>query len=412
MGGVAIGGNSPVRIQSMTNTDTADIGATVTQVVALAKAGSELVRITVNNEAAAMAVPEIRAGLEAAEFGAVPLIGDFHYNGHLLLRKFPKCAQALDKYRINPGNVGSGELHEKNFAVMIAAAVEYMKPVRIGVNWGSVDQELLTKMMEENGGCDNGITAESGGKIPRGAPKSDAEVLREALVESALTSARRAESLGLPANKIILSVKTSDVQEVIATYEMLASRCDYALHLGLTEAGMGARGLISSAAALAVLLQRGIGDTIRFSLTPAPGATMALEQDTRTQEVEACQLLLQTMGLRQFRPLVTSCPGCGRTSSDRFQHLAKEVNAHLAQRMPEWQTSHPKAVGLKVAVMGCTVNGPGEAQHADIALSLPGKSEEPIATVFVQGKLLKTLRGESLGKEFISLIDDYVATHC
>ena len=391
VGSVTVGGLAPVVIQSMTNTDTADVAATVRQVRELTNAGSELVRVTVNNEAAAVAVPEIVRQLKAAGCD-VPIIGDFHYNGHILLTKFPQCARALAKYRINPGNVGSGELHEKNFRIMIEAAIAYDKPVRIGVNWGSLDRELLTRMMDENA-----LSAAQ----TRTKPKSDQEVLLDALVESALQSAKMAEKIGLPANKIILSVKTSEVPHVIKAYEMLAARCDYALHLGLTEAGMGTKGIVASSAALAVLLHNGIGDTIRVSLTPEAG-------ESRAKEVEVCQRLLQTMGLRQFRPIVTSCPGCGRTGNDLFQRLAKEVNEYVGVRMPEWKKRVPGVEKLKIAVMGCVVNGPGESQHADIALSLPGKSEKPIATVFVSGKLTKTLRGENIGKEFLEILEEFI----
>lgn len=386
IGKITIGGGAPIAIQSMTNTDTADIKATVQQIIELVEAGSDLVRITVNNEDAARAVPHIKETL--LQRGCdTPLIGDFHYNGHILLTKFPECAAALDKYRINPGNVGSGELHEYNFAIMIEVALKCNKPVRIGVNWGSLDRELLTEMMDVN--------------AKNKMPKSDQEVLLDALVESAVNSAVQAEKLGMPQNKIVLSVKTSEVQAVIKAYKMIAYRCDYALHLGLTEAGMGMKGIIASSAALAVLLQQGIGDTIRISLTPAAG-------EFRTKEVEACQLLLQTMGLRQFRPLVTSCPGCGRAGNDLFQKLAQQVNDFIAAKMPEWKKRYNGIERLKVAVMGCVVNGPGEARHADIALSLPGKSEEPIATVFVKGKLLKTIRGGDIGKEFLEILEEFV----
>ena len=357
-----------MRIQSMTNTDTADVAATVAQVRVLAEAGAELVRVTVNNEAAAMVIPEIRAELNAAGFGAVPLIGDFHYNGHLLLTKFPKCAAALDKYRINPGNVGSGELYEKNFAVMIGAAKEYDKPVRIGVNWGSLGE----------GGEGNAKN----------------------LVKVALESARMAEKFGLAPNKIILSVKTSDVQTTIEAYKLLAKSCGYVLHLGLTEAGSGIKGIVGNTAALAILLQEGIGDTIRVSLTPS-------EKNDRTEEVKVAQTLLQTMGIQNFRPLVTSCPGCGRTSNDRFQTLAREVEEYVNEMLPAWRKKYVGIENFKLAVMGCTVNGPGEAHHADIALCLPGKSEEPIATVFVDGKPFKTLRGKNLKAQFFEIIEDY-----
>lgn len=386
IGKLTIGSDSPIAIQSMTNTDTADVKATVRQIIELINAGSELVRITVNNEDAAKAVPKIKETLLTKGYDA-PLIGDFHYNGYILLTKFLACAEALDKYRINPGNVGSGKLHEYNFATMVEVALKYKKPVRIGVNWGSLDRELLTKMMEENGALKK--------------PKSDQEVLIDALVESAVSSTQQAEKLGMPSNRIVLSVKTSDVQCVIKAYQMIAEKTDYALHLGLTEAGMGAKGLISSSTALAVLLQQGIGDTIRISLTPETG-------ESRTKEVEACQLLLQSMGLRQFRPLVTSCPGCGRTENDLFQKLAKATNDYILKRMPAWKRKHAGIENLKVAVMGCVVNGPGEARHADISLGLPGKSEEPMATVFIKGKLFKTLRGVDIEKEFLEILEEFV----
>lgn len=381
IGKAAIGGGEPIIIQSMTNTDTSDVASTVAQIHELVSAGSELVRITVNNEEAAKAVPYIKDELLRKRCYA-PLIGDFHYNGHILLSKFPDCAVSLDKYRINPGNVGTG------FETMIECALRNGKPVRIGVNWGSLDRELLTKMMDENAKSKN--------------PKADHEVLIQVLVESALSSAAHAEKLGLGADNIVLSVKTSQVQDVIRAYEMLAEKCDYALHLGLTEAGMGMKGLIASSAALAVLLEQGIGDTIRISLTPSAG-------DSRTREVQACRLLLQTMGFRQFRPLVTSCPGCGRTGNELFQHLAKEVDEYIERRMPEWRRSHRGIENLKVAVMGCVVNGPGESRHADIALSLPGKSEEPMATVFVKGKLFKTLRGGDIGNQFLEILEDHIS---
>ena len=386
IGKVMVGGGAPVIIQSMTNTDTSDVAATVLQVRELATAGAELVRVTVNDEAAARAVPEIKARLLGAGCD-VPIIGDFHYNGHLLLTKFPECARTLDKYRINPGNVGSGKLHDANFATVIGCAIHNNKPVRIGVNWGSLDRELLTKMMDTN--------------ARRAKPKMDHDVLVEAVVASALLSAARARELGLGADKIILSVKTSSVPAVIRAYEMLADRCDYALHLGLTEAGSGMQGVVASSAALAVLLHRGIGDTMRISLTPGAG-------EPRTREVEACQLLLQSLGLRQFRPVVTSCPGCGRAENALFQNLTQRVNAYVAAKMPEWSRKNPHAKNLKIAVMGCVVNGPGEAGHADIALCLPGKSEEPLGMVFVRGKLAKTLRGSRLGEEFLEMVEEFV----
>lgn len=380
IGNIAIGGGNPVAIQAMTDTDTADVATTVEQILELAAAGAEIVRVTVNNEYAAKAVPKIKEKLLAAGCMA-PLVGDFHYNGHILLAKFPECAQALDKYRINPGNV--------KIKIMIKRALKYGKPVRIGVNWGSLDRELLTEMMEENGA--------------RKAPKSDRSILIDALVASALNSAREAQALGLPADRIVLSVKTSDVSCVIEAYEKLAAECDYALHLGLTEAGAGMRGIVASSAALAVLLKKGIGDTIRVSLTPEPG-------EPRSREVEACKYLLQSLGFRQFAPEVTSCPGCGRTGSDFFQRVAKEVNDYVAARMPEWKRAHVGIEKMKVAVMGCVVNGPGEARHADIALSLPGKTEEPMASVFVKGKLLKTLRGGNVAAEFLEILEEYVTS--
>lgn len=381
IGKVNIGGGEPIAIQSMTNTDTADIAATVAQIIGLTNAGSELVRVTVNNEEAAQAVPRIREELLKHKCHT-PLIGDFHYNGHLLLKKNPKCAVALDKYRINPGN-------EYDFNSMIECALRNGKPVRIGVNWGSLDRALLTKMMDEN--------------AKSRLSKSDQEVLIQTLVESALSSAKRAEKLGMPSNRIVLSVKTSEVQAVIQAYELLAKQCDYAFHLGLTEAGMGIKGLIASSAALGVLLQQGIGDTIRISLTPEAG-------EPRTREVEACQLLLQTMGFRQFRPLVTSCPGCGRTGNELFQHLTKEVNEYIATRMPVWKRDHRGIENLKVAVMGCVVNGPGESKHVDIALSLPGISEEPMASVFVKGKLFKTIRSGDIGLQFQDILEEFIST--
>lgn len=399
IGKVMIGGGEPIAIQSMTNTDTSDVASTVAQIHELVSAGSELVRITVNNEEAAKAAAHIKD--ELMKKGCdVPLVGDFHYNGHILLSKFPDCAASLDKYRINPGNVGSG------FETMIECALRNGKPVRIGVNWGSLDRELLTKMMDENAKSKN-PTGRASARLShycarRAQPKSDHEVLLEALVESALSSAAYAEKLGLGANNIVLSVKTSQVQDVIRAYEMLAEKCDYALHLGLTEAGMGMKGLIASSAALGVLLEQGIGDTIRISLTPEAG-------ESRTREVQACRLLLQTMGFRQFRPLVTSCPGCGRTGNELFQHLAKEVDEYIGKRMPEWRRRHRGIENLKVAVMGCVVNGPGESRHADIALSLPGKSEEPMATVFVKGKLFKTLRGGDIGNQFLEILEDHIS---
>lgn len=369
IGKTVIGGGLPVAVQSMTNTDTADIKATVLQVKELVDAGAELVRITVNNEEAAGAVAQIKDKLVAAGYD-VPLIGDFHYNGHLLLTKFPKCAKALDKYRINPGNVGSGALREENFKTMILCALKYDKPIRIGVNWGSLG---------EVGGGDSA-----------------------GLVKIALESARMAEKLGMASDKIVLSVKTSDVQETVEAYKFLAKSCRYALHLGLTEAGSGVKGVVGSTAALAILLQEGIGDTIRVSLTPS-------DKNGRTEEVKVAQTLLQVMGLRSFRPLVTSCPGCGRTSNDRFQKLARELDKYVDKMLPTWRKKYSGIENLKLAVMGCTVNGPGEAKHANIALCLPGKSEELVAAVFVDGKPLKALRGKSVGKDFFAIIEKYLA---
>lgn len=386
IGNVRIGGFHPIAIQSMTNTQTADIDDTYSQIVELIKAGSELVRITVNTIEAAKAVPFIKDKLIKNGY-TTPIIGDFHYNGHTLLTNEPACAEALDKYRINPGNVGLKEAHEYNFRTMIEVALKYEKPVRIGVNWGSLDQELFTKLMDENGLSTS--------------PKTDKEILYEAMVQSALQSATEAEKYGLPKNRIVLSVKMSDVQDVIQAYQMLAERCVYVLHLGLTEAGMGAKGLIASTAALAVLLQQGIGDTIRVSLTPEPGAS-------RTKEVEACQLVLQTMGIRQFRPIVSSCPGCGRTSSDFFQKLAKRVNDHIAQKMSQWKSDYPGVENLKIAVMGCIVNGPGESKHADIGISLPGKTEQPIAPVFIKGKQFCVLKGENIPENFIEILEKFI----
>ena len=364
IGGVILGGNAPVVVQSMTNTDTADVTATVEQVAQLARAGSELVRITVNNEDAAKAVPHIRDELDKRAC-AVPLVGDFHYIGHKLLSAYPACAEALDKYRINPGNVGFREKRDKQFSSMIETALEYGRPVRIGVNWGSLDQELVTRLMDENA------------KLPN--PKDAVEVTREALVVSALENAARAEELGLGRDRIVLSCKVSDVQSLIAVYADLAGRSDYTLHLGLTEAGMGSKGIVASTAALAVLLQNGIGDTIRVSLTPEPGGD-------RSREVVVAQEILQTMGLRSFAPLVIACPGCGRTTSTVFQGLAEKIQTHVRQRMPEWKKTYQGVEDMNLAVMGCIVNGPGESKHADIGISLPGTGEEPAAPVFIDGK--------------------------
>src|SRR5574337_758506 len=387
VGGVAVGGGAPIVVQSMTNTDTADVAATVEQVAALAGAGSELVRVTVNTAEAAAAVPEIRRRLD--DLGChVPLIGDFHFNGHRLLAQAPECAQALAKLRINPGNVGRGSKRDAQFATLIELAIRYAKPVRIGVNWGSVDPELLARMMDANA---------------RSATPADAgSVLREALVASALDSARAAESLGLPGDRIVLSCKVSSVQDLIAVYGELARRCDYPLHLGLTEAGMGSKGIVASAAAMAVLLQQGIGDTIRVSLTPEPDGD-------RTREVIVAQEMLQTMGLRSFTPMVSACPGCGRTTSTFFQELADKIQSYLRRSMPAWRDRYPGVETMHVAVMGCVVNGPGETKHAKIGISLPGTFEEPKAPVYVDGKLATTLRGDRLVPEFLALLDDYVA---
>jgi (E)-4-hydroxy-3-methylbut-2-enyl-diphosphate synthase len=386
VGHVTIGGGEPVVVQSMTNTDTADAEATARQVHELAAAGSELVRITVNTEAAAKQVPRIRDLLDK-EGCAVPLIGDFHYNGHTLLSKYPSCAEALAKYRINPGNVGFGRKKDSQFATMVEAAIKYGRPVRIGVNWGSLDPALLTRMMDEN--------------AHRPEPEDARDVTREALIVSALDGAAQAESLGLPRDRIVLSCKVSDVQDLIAVYSALAARCDYALHLGLTEAGMGSKGIVASTAGMAYLLQNGIGDTIRVSLTPAPGGS-------RTQEVIVAQEMLQTMGLRSFTPLVTACPGCGRTTSTVFQELANDIQAYVRTQMPLWRNRYPGVESMTLAVMGCVVNGPGESKHANIGISLPGTGEAPVAPVFVDGKKVATLRGEHIAQEFMRIVDDYV----
>jgi (E)-4-hydroxy-3-methylbut-2-enyl-diphosphate synthase len=384
--GVRLGGGAPVVVQSMTNTDTADVAATTRQVAELWRAGSELVRITVNTAEAAAAVPRIRERL--AMMGVeVPLIGDFHYNGHQLLAGEPACAEALAKYRINPGNVGFGRKRDTQFAQLIEFACRYDKPVRIGANWGSLDQDLATRLMDEN--------------AQRAEPWDAGRVLREALIRSAVDSADRAVELGLPAERIVLSCKVSGVQDLIAVYRDLARRSKYALHLGLTEAGMGSKGIVASTAALSVLLQEGIGDTIRVSLTPEPG-------QSRSTEVVVAQEILQTLGLRAFTPLVTACPGCGRTPSEFFQHLAKEVQAHVRERMPEWRLRHPGVENLSLAVMGCVVNGPGESKHANIGISLPGTGEAPVAPVFIDGQKAMTLRGDNIVGEFIGIIEDYV----
>ena len=389
VGDVVIGGRAPIVVQSMTDTDTADVAATVAQVSALAAAGSELVRITVNNPDAAEAIPEIRNALDREGCG-VPLVGDFHYNGDRLLTRFPGCARALAKYRINPGNVGFGEKRDERFATMIEAAIEYGRPVRIGVNWGSLDQSLATRLMNENA------------KSPE--PRSAAEVTREALVQSAILSAERAESLGLGRDRIVISCKVSEVQELVAVYRELSRRSDHALHLGLTEAGMGSKGIVASAAALAVLLQQGIGDTIRISLTPAPGGA-------RTREVVVAQELLQTMGLRSFTPLVTACPGCGRTTSAFFRELAGTIQVHLRESMREWRERYEGVEDMRVAVMGCVVNGPGESKHANIGISLPGTGEQPAAPVYIDGKRTLTLRGSGIADDFRRIVDDYVESH-
>jgi (E)-4-hydroxy-3-methylbut-2-enyl-diphosphate synthase len=388
IGNVRVGGDVPVVVQSMTNTDTADVQSTVQQVAQLARAGSEMVRVTVNNDAAAQAVPAIVEELEKQNIH-VPIIGDFHYNGHLLLTKYPGCAQALAKYRINPGNVSVGRKNDDNFRAMVEVAVKNDKPVRIGVNWGSLDQQLLTRMMDENS---------------RGAnPKDAREVTMDAMVESALRSAQLAEEFGLPHNYIILSAKVSGVQDLIDVYRMLAARCDYPLHLGLTEAGMGAKGIVGSAAGLAVLLQEGIGDTIRVSLTPAPNGN-------RAEEVFVGQQILQSMGIRSFTPQVTACPGCGRTTSTFFQEMAEQIQNYLRTNMPVWKGKYPGIEELKVAVMGCVVNGPGESKHANIGISLPGTFEEPKAPVFVDGRLMTTLKGDNIVAEFFDILNEYVDT--
>jgi (E)-4-hydroxy-3-methylbut-2-enyl-diphosphate synthase len=386
IGNTVIGGNAPIVVQSMTNTDTADIDATVTQVRELAQAGSELVRITVNSEEAAAAVPAIAERLQQqGEY--VPLIGDFHFNGHRLLAKYPDCAAALAKYRINPGNVGRGRKRDEQFATMIETACRYEKPVRIGVNWGSLDQSLVARLMDDNS--------------RRSEPKDAQDIMHEIMVTSALESATQAEALGLPREKITLSAKMSGVQDLIAVYRSLSDQCDYALHLGLTEAGMGSKGIVASTAALSVLLQEGIGDTIRISLTPEPGGD-------RTREVIVAQELLQAMGLRHFTPAVIACPGCGRTTSHYFQQLAQDIQAYLRTQMPEWRKQHPGVEEMKVAVMGCVVNGPGESKHANIGISLPGTGEKPVAPVYVDGEKTVTLKGDSIAEDFQKIVDEYV----
>ncbi|MBL8260503.1 MAG: flavodoxin-dependent (E)-4-hydroxy-3-methylbut-2-enyl-diphosphate synthase [Candidatus Competibacteraceae bacterium] len=386
IGSIAVGGDAPVVVQSMTNTDTADVAATVKQVAELAEAGSELVRITVNTDEAAAAVPLIRERL-ASQGVNVPLIGDFHFNGHRLLARHPACAETLDKYRINPGNVGRGRKKDEQFATIVETACRHDKPVRIGVNWGSLDQELAARLMDDNA------------RLPH--PQPAAEVMHEAMMLSALESARRAEEIGLGHDRIVLSVKMSGVQDLIAVYRKLAARCDYPLHLGLTEAGMGSKGIVASTAALAVLLQEGIGDTIRISLTPEPGGS-------RTQEVIVAQEILQAMGIRSFAPAVVACPGCGRTSSDYFQHLAQRIQGYLREQMPVWRDRYPGVENLTVAVMGCVVNGPGESKQAHIGISLPGTGETPVAPVYVDGEKTVTLKGEQIAAEFQQLVADYV----
>jgi len=389
IGGVRVGSDAPVVVQSMTNTDTADVPSTVQQVAALARAGSELVRVTVNNEEAAAAVPAIANELEKQNI-RVPIIGDFHYNGHLLLTKFPGCAEHLAKYRINPGNVSVGRKNDDNFRTMIEVAVKYQKPVRIGVNWGSLDQALLTRMMDENSRLSE--------------PKDAREVTMEAMVVSALNSAALAERYGLRADQIILSAKVSGVQDLIDVYRSLAARCNYPLHLGLTEAGMGAKGVVASSAAMGVLLQEGIGDTIRVSLTPAPGGD-------RTEEVRVAQQILQSLGIRSFTPQVTACPGCGRTTSTFFQEMAEQIQSYLREQMPVWKDRYNGVEEMKVAVMGCVVIGPGESKHANLGISLPGTFEEPKAPVYVDGRLFTTLKGDRIVAEFIGILDEYVESH-
>jgi (E)-4-hydroxy-3-methylbut-2-enyl-diphosphate synthase len=387
--GVRVGSDAPVVVQAMTNTDTADIASTVQQVAALARAGSELVRVTVNNEEAAAAVAPIVDQLDKQGV-RVPIVGDFHYNGHILLKKYPECAEALAKYRINPGNVGIGRKDDSNFRTMIEVAVENRKPVRIGVNWGSLDQALLTRMMDENS------------RLPE--PKDAREVTMEAMVVSALNSAALAERFGLRPDQIILSAKVSGVQDLIDVYRSLAARCNYPLHLGLTEAGMGAKGVVASSAALGVLLQEGIGDTIRVSLTPAPGGD-------RTEEVRVAQQILQSLGIRSFTPQVTACPGCGRTTSTFFQEMAEQIQSYLREQMPVWKGRYTGVEEMKVAVMGCVVNGPGESKHASLGISLPGTFEEPKAPVYVDARLFTTLKGDRIVAEFIQILDEYVESH-
>ena len=384
-----LGDGAPIVVQSMTNTDTADIGSTVNQVIALARSGSELVRLTVNNDAAAAAVAPIRERLDKQGI-STPLVGDFHFNGHKLLKAHPECAQALGKLRINPGNVGRGSKRDPQFAEMIEIAAKFAKPVRIGVNWGSLDQDLLTRMMDENS--------------KMAAPQTALEVMREAIVVSALQSAERAQELGLKADQIVISAKVSGVQDLVAVYRNLAARCDYSLHLGLTEAGMGSKGIVASTAAMGILLQEGIGDTIRVSLTPEPGGD-------RTQEVIVAQEILQTMGLRAFTPMVIACPGCGRTTSTYFQELAQNIQGHIRHRMPEWRKKRAGVADMTVAVMGCVVNGPGESKYANIGISLPGTGEHPVAPVYENGEKTVTLKGARIAEEFQELVERYVERH-
>lgn len=390
VGNIQIGGGAPIVIQSMTNTDTADVESTVQQIYELARAGSELVRVTVNNEASAEAVPYIREKLEAKGC-SVPIIGDFHFNGHKLLEKYPACAESLAKYRINPGNVGRGSKRDPQFAQMIEFACQYEKPVRIGVNWGSLDQSVLARLLDENAALADPAPLEN--------------VMREAVITSALESAHKAIELGLPKERIVISCKLSRVQELIAVYQMMAERCDFALHLGLTEAGMGSKGIVASSAALGVLLQQGIGDTIRISLTPEP-----LLND-RTQEVIVAQEILQTMGFRSFLPLVTACPGCGRTTSTYFQQLAQDIQSHIRHKMPEWKRNYQGVEDMQVAVMGCVVNGPGESKHSNIGISLPGTGEDPVAPVYEDGVKTVTLKGDRIAEEFQALVEKYIDSH-
>ena len=389
VGNVKVGGGAPIVVQSMTNTDTADVQSTVKQIIELSNAGSEVVRITVNTEEAAKAVAEIRNQLDKKNY-SVPIVGDFHFNGHKLLEKYPDCAQALDKYRINPGNVGRGRSRDPQFQQMIEFACQYDKPVRIGVNGGSLDQAVLTRLLDENRALSN--------------PEPLAAITRKAIVLSALESAAKAEEIGLSKNKILLSCKISNVQDLIAIYQDLSSRCDYALHLGLTEAGMGSKGIVSSAAALSILMQQGIGDTIRISLTPEPGTS-------RTQEVIVAQEILQTMGFRSFTPMVISCPGCGRTTSDYFQKLAMDIQGYLRDQMPVWRTQYPGVEAMEVAVMGCVVNGPGESKSANIGISLPGTGEVPVAPVYEDGEKTVTLKGDRIAEEFQEIVQRYIESH-